>query len=164
HLQYAHSDCFCRLHSPRRNHRSSIERKATRCSASKVFRRWNSPVSLLLEQTSGFTFSTQSTPIAPPAISISVLPSNRKMAQWRPRLQPTSPTSEGKTSATGAISIRFEASKLITSQPRNTSAAIHSSYSFSSQRIYQGSSSQHRRAFHVSAPGSMTTEMLLLWR
>jgi len=49
-----------------------------------------------------------------------------------PRLQPTSPTSEGKTSATGAISIRFEASKLITSQPRNTSAAIHSSYSFSS--------------------------------
>src|SRR5262249_51049642 len=88
--------------------------------------------SLLLEQTSEFTFSTQSTPIAPPAISISVLPSNRNMAQSRLRLQPTPPTSEGKTSATGAISIRFEASKLITSQPRNTSAAIHSSYSFSS--------------------------------
>src|SRR6516225_4659979 len=71
-------------------------------------------------------------PIAPPAISISVLPSDRNMAQSRPRLQPTSPTSERKTSATGAIDIRFEASKLITSQPKNTSAAIHSSYSFSS--------------------------------
>lgn len=72
-------------------------------------------------------------PIAPLAvISISVLPNNQNMAQSRPRLQPTSPTSKGKTSATGAISIRFEASKLIISQPKNTSATIHSTYSFSS--------------------------------
>jgi len=44
----------------------------------------------------------------------------------------TSPTSKEKISATDAIGTRFEDSKLITSQPRNTSAAIHSSYSFSS--------------------------------
>src|SRR5215831_17122409 len=41
------------------------------------------------------------------------------------------PTSKEKISATDAISTRFVASNLITSQPRNTSAAIHSNYSFS---------------------------------
>ena len=55
-----------------------------------------------------------------------------KQPQSRPRLQPTSPTSKEKISATDAISKRFEASKSITSQPINTPAAIHSSYSFSS--------------------------------
>ena|SRR6516165_201078 len=85
----------------------------------------------VVEQTSGSAFSTQSTPIAPlTATSISVLPNNQ--AQSRPRLQPTSPTSKEKISATDAISKRFEANKLITSQPRNTSAAIHSSCSLSS--------------------------------
>src|SRR5262249_55905973 len=89
--------------------------------------------SLLLEQTSGSAFSTQSTPIALlAAMSISVLPNSQNTAQPRPRLQPTSPTSKEKISATDAIGTRFEDSKLITSQPRNTSAAIHSSYSFSS--------------------------------
>jgi hypothetical protein len=38
----------------------------------------------------------------------------------------------------GTVEIRFEASKLITSRPKNTSAAIHSSYSFSSRAASLG--------------------------
>src|SRR6516164_5736873 len=99
-----------RLHSPTRNHRGSIGRKAPR----SAFRRWTGPVSLLLEPTSGSAFSTQSTLIAPLAvISISVLPNSQNTAQPRPRLQPTSPTSKEKISATDAIGTRFEDSKLI---------------------------------------------------
>src|SRR5262249_47776446 len=94
-------------------HRSSIGRKATK----SVFRRLTGgPVSLLLEQTSGSAFSTQSTPIAPLAvISISVLPNNQNTARPKSQRQQVFPTSKEKISATNAISTRFEASKLITS-------------------------------------------------
>src|SRR5262249_17025161 len=81
---------------------------------------------------SGSAFSTQSTPIALLAeISISVLPNNQNTARPKPQQQQVFPTSKEKISATDAISTRLVASKLITSQPRNTSAAIHSNYSFS---------------------------------
>jgi len=42
------------------------------------------------------------------------------------------PNSKGETSATGAISVRFAECRFLTSRPRNTSATIHSTYSFSS--------------------------------
>jgi hypothetical protein len=78
-------------------------------------------------------FFTQSTPIAPLAVlSISVLPNNQNTVRSRPQQQQVFPTSKEKISATDAISTGFEANKLITSQPRNTSAVIYSSYSFSS--------------------------------
>src|SRR5262249_21221989 len=78
-------------------------------------------------------FSTLSTRIAPLAvISISVLPNNQSTARPKSQQQQVFPTSKEKISATDAISTKLVASKLITGQPRNTSAAIHSSYSFSS--------------------------------
>jgi len=78
-------------------------------------------------------FFTQSTPIAPLAvISISVLPNSQNTVRPKSQQQQVFPTSKEKISATDAISTRFVASNLIISQPRNTSAAIHSSYSFSS--------------------------------
>src|SRR5262249_9482116 len=114
-------------------HRSSIGRKATK----SVFRRLTGgPVSLLLEQTSGSAFSTQSTPIAPLAvISISVLPNNQNTARPKSQQLQVFPTSKEKISATDAISTRFVASNLITSQPRNTAAAIRTIYSDSPRKF-----------------------------
>src|SRR5262245_21530433 len=65
-------------------------------------------------------------------ISTSVLPNNQNTVRSRSQQQQVFPTSKEKISATDAISTRFQANRLIISRRRNTSAAIHSSYSFSS--------------------------------
>src|SRR5262249_55835250 len=54
-VQYVHSDCFCRLHSPRRNHRSSIERKATRSALQKM--NWTRVVASGIIERIGFFYA-----------------------------------------------------------------------------------------------------------
>src|SRR6516162_3866429 len=92
---------------------------------------WTRIVASRTNQRIGFFYAVNPDCSASGDVDIRVT-NSQNTAQPRPRLQPTSPTSKEKISATDAIGTRFEDSKLITSQPRNTSAAIHSSYSFSS--------------------------------
>jgi hypothetical protein len=86
----------------------------------------NSPVSLLLEQTSGSAFTPHSIPIAlPGAKLISVSPSNLNMAAPRLHLKSISPRTQKNTSAPSAMTIRFVECRSIISQRRNTSAAMN---------------------------------------
>jgi hypothetical protein len=90
----------------------------------------SSPVSSLLEKTSGLDFSMQSTLIAPPAAMLnSVSPKSQNTARSRLKRQPISRTTKKKTSATSAMTTGLRECKSIISRQRNTSAMMRSTYS-----------------------------------